>query len=201
MRAGVRAFRYRYLPSPRQVWHKPSRGGWQGSKLKHRYWTVLKTKQASSADARKNVSRQDFEFYHPMCRTRPDHGVRRVLPLFPYYLLVKINLRKENWKSLRSTRGVTDLFLSGDRPSRVPDEVVQHFRDLENDLGYCEIPEHDAPRFQTRQSVRAINGLFTDCEGEYQGLAGPSHERVRVLFRFLGVPKVVEMKAFDLVAA
>lgn len=150
-----------------------------------------------------HVARQDFEILHLMYRSRPAFGVRRILPLFPYYLLVNIDPRNDQWKSLRNTRGVVNLFMSGDLPSRVPNDVVQEFVDSieKSDLGYYEVPEHEAPRFTARQSVRGLNGLFAGCEGEYQGLAGTTYERVRVLFRFLGVPKVVEMKAFDLVAA
>lgn len=166
----------------------------------HRYWAVLKTKQASSKEARKHVANQDFEFYHPMYRERPVFGVRRVLPMFPYYLLVRINERKQNWRVLSNTRGVSSVLLMNGEPSRVSDEHVQSFRDLENELGYCELAEHEAPSFTERQGVRGINGIFAGCSGIYQGLAG-SRERVRVLFQILGRPKVVEMKAFDLVPA
>lgn len=165
-----------------------------------RYWAVLKTKQASSVDARKHVANQDFEIFHPMYRERLRFGVRRVLPMFPYYLLVRINDRKQDWKVLSSTRGVSSVLTMSGEPSRVADEHVQEFRDLENELGYCELAEHEAPRFSEYQGVKGINGLFSGCEGIYQGIVG-SHERVRVLFRILGQPKVVEMKAFDLVAA
>lgn len=168
--------------------------------IRHRFWLVLKTKQASSKEARKNVSNQDFEFYHPMYRERLHFGVRRVMPMFPYYLLVRVNEKKQNWRVLSSTRGVSSVLLSGDAPSRVPDEDVQGFRELENELGYCELAEHEAPRFTDRQGVRGVNGLFAGCDGIYQGIAG-SRDRVRVLFQILGRPKVVEMKAFDLVAA
>jgi transcription antitermination factor NusG len=168
--------------------------------IRRRYWAVLKTKQASSKDARKHVSNQNFEFYHPMYRERLLHGVRRVMPMFPFYLLVRINERKQDWRVLCSTRGVSSVLLNGGVPSRVLDEDVQSFRDLENELGYCELEEHEPPRFTERQGVRAVNGLFAGCEGIYQGTV-KSHERVRVLFQILGRPKVVEMKAFDLVAA
>jgi transcription antitermination factor NusG len=168
--------------------------------MRNRFWAVLATKQASSMDARRHVVQQDFEIYHPMYRSRPDRGVRQVLPLFPYYLLVRIDLRK-NWKSLSSTRGVRQIMMNGITPSPVPDEDVRRFRDLENELGYFEHPDTEAPRFHANEPVVGTTGLFAGCSGIYQGLVGNSHERVRVLFRILGVPKVLEVKAFDLASA
>jgi transcription antitermination factor NusG len=170
-------------------------------RTRQRYWTVLRTKQASSADARKYVVQQGFEIYHPLYRTRPEFGVRRILPLFPHYLLVRINVRRQQWQKLRHTRGVAMMFMSGDVPSQVGDEHVAHFRALENEMGYYEMPEHEAPRFTPWEPVIGLGGLFEGCEGVYQGIAGNSHERVRVLFHILGQPKVVEMKAYDLASA
>ncbi len=171
-----------------------------GSRRNH-YWTVLKTKQTTSMEARQHVGRQGFEIYHPMYRSRPERGVRRNLPLFPYYLLVKVNTRVEQWKSLKSTRGVSHLFLSGERPARVPDEHVQQFRDIENDMGYVVLPEHDAPRFQSQEPVSVRSGWLAGCEGIYHGLAGNTHERVKVLFSILGKPQVLEVSAFDLASS
>ncbi len=168
---------------------------------RQRYWTVLKTKQASSGDAVRNVHSQNFPTYHPMTRERRDRGVRRVSALFPYYLLVSINVRRDNWKALASTRGVSRLFMSGSVPARVADEHVDHFRSLENSLGYIEIEENEAPRFDPEQSVVPTSGMFQDKYGIYKGLAGNRGDRAKVLFTILGIPTLFEVDAHALVAA
>ena len=166
-----------------------------------RFWSVLKTKQAASSDARQNVSAQDFEICHLMFRERPVRGVRRIRPLFPYYLLVRVDLRRD-WRVLHSTRGVSTLFMSGDKPAIVADHHVEKFRQIQNELGYYEDRDHgEAPRFSRGEDVVVRNGWMTDCEGVYQGLAGLGPERVKVLFVILGQPKVMEMSAFDLASA
>ena len=142
-----------------------------------------------------------FEIYHPLFRTRPKLGVRKNLPVLPYYLLVRVNLRDEKWKDLCSARGVSYVFMSGDRPSYVADVDVKRFRELENEDGYVTVPEHEAPRFVKDSAVQIQFGWMNGCSGIYQGLAGTSYDRVRVLFNLLGVPKVLEMSAFDLASA
>ena len=87
------------------------------------------------------------------------------------------------------------------KPSRIRDEHVERFRELETDCGYYQHPDHVVPTFTSGETVVGVNGLFAGCEGVYQGLAGSSVERVRVLFHILGQPMVREMKAFDLTAA
>jgi transcription antitermination factor NusG len=169
-----------------------------GRQQKH--WTVLSTKQANSADARKHVADQGFEVLHLMFRAAPVRKVRKVLPLFPYYLLVRIDPRRDDWKVLNNTRGVRNVFLSDGIPCRVADADVQRFRDLENALGYYEHPQHSAPRFEPNATVEVREGWAKGCHGIYQGLVGPTHDRVKVLFSLLGNTFVREMKAFDLVA-
>ena len=135
-----------------------------------------------------------------MYRGSRNRGVRAILPLLPNYLLVRINVRRDRWQSLKSTRGVSDMFLVNELPSRVPDEDVQRFRDAENEMGYIVLAEHDAPRFHSNDPIHVHSGWLAGCTGIYQGLAGVSHERVKVLFSILGQPKVLEMSAFDLAA-
>jgi transcription antitermination factor NusG len=157
---------------------------------------VARTKQATSRDAITNAERQGFEIFHGRYLTRPIGGKRRERPIFPYYLLVRYC--PDNWKVLFNTRGVSHLLMNGDKPHLVEDHHVETFRGVD---GYYIDAEQEAPRFKLGEGVRSMNGLFRDCEGIYQGLAGPSESRVRVLFRILGVPKVMELSAYDLVAA
>ena len=115
--------------------------------------------------------------------------------------MISVDLRRDEWKKLVSTRGVSQLFMSGDLPSRVPDHHVQYFRSLENSLGYIELEEHETPRFSTDQSVVVTHGMFAEKFGVYQGLAGTRGDRMRVLFSILGKPVEFEVDAHSLVAA
>ena len=135
-----------------------------------RYWSVARTKQATSRDAVLNVSRQGFEYYRGLYRERPTiRGDRPIKPLFPYYLLIKVNLRDDAWKSLSNTRGITHLFMSDDKPARVPDEHVASIRACENELGYYVDAAQEPPRFSAGESLRGTRGLFAECDAVYQG--------------------------------
>ncbi len=165
---------------------------------------VLKTKQASSSDARANILNQDFEIFHPTFRMRAVHGVRRIAALFPFYLMVRVDDATQNWRSLCSTRGVSYVLMDGeDRPGRVSDQVIADLKTLTDDSsdGYYHDPLHDPPRFAAGSAVRGTHGLFVGKFGIYQGLAGNRDSRVRVLFNVLGRESEFELNATDLAAA
>lgn len=125
---------------------------------------------------------------------RAVRGVRRITALFPYYLMVQVDKRKQDWKVLSSTKGVSYVL------GTVPDEDVARIRSLTDDTvdGYYHDPAHDHPQFNPGESVRGLRGLFNDKYGTYQGLAGNSAARVRVLFSILGRETEFEVRSDDL---
>ncbi len=165
-----------------------------------KFWTVLKTKQPSSNDAVENVEAQGFEYFHPRYRRRPVRGVRRVAPLFPHYLMVRVDESYQNWKVLCSTKGVSSVLMSGDRPGHVSDEAVEDIRSLLAEDGLYVDPLHEAPLFPTDCEVEGLRGLFAGKHGRYKGLAGNRGDRVRVLFRILGREAEFELGAQDIAA-
>lgn len=161
------------------------------------------TKQSSSSDALTNLRNQSFEYFHPQYRRRAVRGVRQVSPLFPYYLMVRVDERKQDWRVLSSTRGVKGILMDGDRPGRVRDDAVSDIRALTDDTddGYYHDPNHDHPRFDAGAPVLGLRGLFAEKYGTYRGLAGNNGARVRVLFSILGREAEFEVRADDLIAA
>jgi len=95
-------------------------------------------------------------------------------------------------------RGVSRIFMAGAKPAKVSDEDIQRFKDLEDELGYYIMPEHEPPMFKRAQPIVVQSGWMSGCSGVYQGLSGTSRERVKVLFSILGVPKVMDMSAYDI---
>ncbi len=133
---------------------------------------------------------------------RAVHGVRRIAPLFPFYLMVQVDERTHNWRALCSTRGVSYVLLDGEQPGHVSDKVIQDLRTLTDDTpdGYYLDPQHELPRFNAGSSVAGLRGLFVGKYGTYRGLAGNRGDRVRVLFNILGREAEFELNAVDLVA-
>lgn len=170
--------------------------GWP--KLRRRYWLALKTKQASSRDAIANIRNQQFDLFHITYRARALRGIRKVAPLFPYYLIVRVDEREQDWKVLCSTKGVTEVL------GKVRDDAIKYFRSVcektDDGVYRYEDPAHEPPRFTHGDQVAGLRGLFQDKYGEYRGLAGGSTARVRVLFSILGREAEFEVNAVDLVA-
>jgi transcriptional antiterminator RfaH len=163
----------------------------------------VKTKQPSSKEALTNVRNQGFDYFHPMMRLQSVRAVRRAVPVFPYYLMVRVDDRRSDWRALCSTRGVSYMLMDGERPGVVRDDVVEDLRRLseDNDDGYYHDASQEAPRFKPDSVVLGTRGLFQDHFGTYKGLAGNRAERVRVLFKILGKDAEFEVNAVDLVAA
>ncbi len=128
-------------------------------------------------------------------------GVRRIAPLFPFYLLVRVDDRKNDWRVLSSTIGVSNILMAGDKPGHVCDEVVEDLRVLTDETidGYYHDPEQDAQRYTPGCAVEGLRGLFAGKYGTYRGLAGNRRDRVRVLFNILGREAEFELGADDLV--
>lgn len=165
-----------------------------------KYWTVLETKQRTSADARRHVAAQGFPIYHPMFREASDRGVRQPRPLLPNYLFVQVDIRDAAWCALRSTRGVSRVMTISGVPALVSDEYVEHMHSCEDELGYYVIPEHEAPRFAPGQLVRGKRGLFEDQVGIYEGLGRTHRDARRIVFDILGRSAEFEVSVHDLEA-
>lgn len=128
--------------------------------------------------------------------------MRAIAPLFPHYLMVRVDEREQDWRVLSSTKGVTCILMDGEKPGKVRDDVVARLRALTDDTddGYYLDPTCEHPRFIPGASVEGLRGLFQDKFGTYVGLAGNSAARVRVLFSILGREAEFEVRADDLQA-
>lgn len=75
-------------------------------------WYVVYTRARGEAWAAGNLVRQDFEVYFPKIRQEVRHArrIRSVLaPLFPRYLLVRLDTENQRWRSVNGTFGVSHI--------------------------------------------------------------------------------------------
>jgi transcription antitermination factor NusG len=85
-------------------------------------WELLYTKAHAEVQAELNLRRQGFATFLP--RVREGH---RLEPLFPRYIFAGHRAGQSTF-SLRSTLGVVNVVRCGDRPARVPVEVIEEIR-------------------------------------------------------------------------
>lgn len=168
-----------------------------------RHWTLIETHQASSAEAVKHLSQQSHEFYRPLYRpARATGGVRAPQSLFAGYMFVQVDRGDaRTWGSVRNTRGVKRLHMSGQQPCVIVDVDIEYIRGREDQMGYFVPEAEEPPVFQLNQRVRGIHGLFEDNTGIYQGLGKSARDSRRVLFEIIGRQVEFEVSAFDLAVA
>ena len=163
-------------------------------------WYAVQTHINAENKAALHLERQGYQVYLPRLLKRRRHA-RRVdtvaAPLFPRYLFVGVDLLAQRWRSIQSTIGVTRLVCSGDKPALVPSVVIEALHQSEDERGFVRL--HQPPRFAQGDSVRIVDGVFTDCLGLYEGMA--DRERIAVLLDLLGRKARVVLDAESVVAA
>lgn len=147
-------------------------------------WYVVVTQPNNEGRAEEHLLRQGFSVYLPRYRRTRRHARKTetvLRPLFPRYLFVGLDLARDRWRSVQSTFGVQGLVTVGDRPSAVPDAVIEAILQRQDDDGLILM---GAPALPKGTKVRILDGIFEDAVGLFERAAG--EQRVAVLLQLLG---------------
>jgi transcriptional antiterminator RfaH len=148
-------------------------------------WYVVHTQPGSEILAQGQLENQDFRTYFPrfLKTTRHARSEKRVIsPLFPRYVFVEIDMQHQRWRSINGTRGVSYLLSMGERPSAVPNGVVEEITARESDDRLIQI--HEKTPHHTGEIVEITYGALTDQVGSF--LRMDKQKRVVMLLEFLG---------------
>ena len=148
-------------------------------------WYVVNTHPNSEAKADFNLRRQGFATYLPRYLKQRKHARRVELvarPLFPRYLFVTLNLAFDQWRSIQSTLGISQIVLAGETPTPVPGIVVDEIRAREAEDGYVKIGL--SPGLKPGSKVRLLDGVFADTVGVLERIS--DDRRVAILLSLLG---------------
>ena len=149
------------------------------------HWYVVQTHPHAEGNASIHLRRQGFITFFPRYLKLRRHA-RRVdkvaAPLFSRYLFVSVECATQRWHSIDSTFGVVRLVRAGDRPTPVPQHVIEALKHREDADGFVQLAPR--PRFAPGDKVRVSSGTFCDCVGLFQGMT--SQERVAILLELLG---------------
>jgi len=117
-------------------------------------WLLLYTKARAESWADINLRKQGFTTLLPRVRQRDGFG-----PLFPRYVFAGASVGAD-LRPARSTRGVLYVVQSGEKPARVPLEVIDGIRGRMDEHGVVEIDGRPLvdPLFarRERERVRAL---------------------------------------------
>jgi transcriptional antiterminator RfaH len=161
-------------------------------------WFAVQTQPRKERLALQHLGNQQFEAFCPMRRVSRRIGIRHVTglePFFPSYAFVRLDTRRERWRSINGTIGVARLIGFGPEPSPLPDGLIERFRALCDGAGELAFDEG----LQAGDRVRIMGGPLDALCGQL--LTAEPRKRVTVLLELLSGATRVELARDCLVAA
>jgi transcription elongation factor/antiterminator RfaH len=159
-------------------------------------WYVVHTQPACEARAAMHLAAQGYTIFCPNSRKTVRHARKstsKLVPLFPGYLFLSLDLSRDRWRSINGTRGVLRLLTQGDVPQAVPAGIVETLQARTDSQGVLALP----PALSVGQRVCIMEGPLANLVGTLQRLDGA--DRVQVLLDLLGrsVPATIQVTALD----
>jgi len=149
-------------------------------------WYAVYTLPQCEEQARRNLENQGFTVFLPRYRKERRHArkVDVVLsPLFPRYLFIYIDPKKERWRSVNGSIGVKTIVSFGDQLARLREGVIEAIMDQADACGIIEI-EKKSP-FKKGDSLEVLSGPLREQIGIFFSTAN-DNERVIVLMNMMG---------------
>ena len=144
-------------------------------------WYLIYSHFNQEDKAVKNLSNQDFECVSFKTSTYKS-GKKNISLLFPRYIFVCFDIKKDNWQKIIYTRGVKNLISSNLTPIPIPCKIIDNIKSLQNNSEFIN-PFDIFPLYQGKK-IRIINGPFKGRKCSF--LKMNSKDRVLVLLSFLG---------------
>lgn len=162
-------------------------------------WFVAETQPRKERIAELNLERQAFANLCPRFNSVRRHArrVESVLtPVFPGYLFVRFDPKKDPWRAINGTLGIKRLVTSDPyNPIPVPEDVMEQILSRCQDGLMTRLVDDLAPG----SKVRIINGPLADAVAEVESLNAAG--RVRVLLQILGLSTAVTLDEANLAPA
>ena len=149
-----------------------------------RNWYLIITKPRQENVAIKNLENQEYSTYCPTVKIKNNNVV-----LFPGYIFIHLDKKRENWSPIRSTKGVLNFVRFGLNFAQAPDTVIEFLK--ANELINKE-KLINLNKFKSGEKVRIIDGVFKNCVAIFK--SSKSEERVILLMNLLGQQQTINIK-------
>ncbi len=144
---------------------------------------VVYSKPRQERRAMKNLLRQGYEVFLPLCRK---HRSLDAIPLFPRYLFIWIPEGKQ-WSPVENTPGVSKILKNSNQQlATVPAKAVSGIKERMEADGGAVILENDNPKnrtFKPGQEIHITGGTHAGLKGLY---VSRSKDRVFALLHMFG---------------
>ena len=163
---------------------------------KNSKWFLVYTKAREEVRAKENLENQGFETFLPMVAYEKMNQSKSISfeTMFPRYLFIKVNVERDNWTQIKSTRGVSHLVVFGHKFAEVPRQVVAFIKTRVDDNDFVK-QKVTRQEFQKGDKLIVEKGVFKDKEATF--LSRKSKERVRILLKFVNHLITAEIPASD----
>jgi transcriptional antiterminator RfaH len=146
-------------------------------------WFLAQVKPNCVQIAERNLQRQGFRTFLPLEeRTKKRRGrfVSALLPMFPGYLFVSLDIARGLWRKINSTNGISRLVSFGQEPRTVPLEIINQLRSR------CDIDSKLIPSdaLKPGDEVRFTKGPFVDFVSRIEEIS--PDERAWLLIDIMG---------------
>jgi len=160
-------------------------------------WFLIYTKPREEERAKKNLENQGFETFLPMIAREKKSQPKSFFfkPLFPRYLFTTINLERDNWAQIKSTRGVSHVVVFGDKIVAVPNTVLTFLK--------TRVDDNDIVKQKITSQILQKGDKLVIKKGPLQGkeaifLSATGKERVRILLKLMNELIIAEVPGHDI---
>ena len=169
-------------------------------------WYVVYTQPKSEAKAVWHLRNQNFVCLFPRVLETRNHARQAetvLVPLFPRYLFVQLDLTLSRWRCINGTRGVVKLLANGLDPIAVPDGIIEALITKCDKRGVTSLATLDL--FSKGRKVRIKTGPFEGQLGEVTRnlttVDAYGYHRVGVLLTLLGAQSELQLPSYAIEAA
>ncbi len=162
------------------------------------HWYAVYAQPHWESTAQLRLRAQNFRTFLPLHSKTVHHAHKRqtvLAPLFQRYLFVVLDLKRDRWRAVNSTRGVTSLIMHEGLPAPVRSGVIETLLDSSTSEGEVRFCSEMVPGSR----VRLVAGPFAGQLGILRDLSRSG--RVRILIEMMGAHIPTELHDRGIVPA
>tara|TARA_B100000900_G_C20582604_1_gene718186 strand:+ start:71 stop:619 length:549 start_codon:yes stop_codon:yes gene_type:complete len=154
-------------------------------------WLLVYTKAKEEKKANDNLNNQGFKTFLPLIAPSNKSGkFKYLVPVFPRYLFVQINLKTDNWTSIKSSYGVSHIVMFSEKFTPISNNIIKLIQNKLDESGIYK-EEVATVNYQTGDQVSIKEGSFEGIEAIF--LSKKPKDRVRLLLKLINTSIMAEM--------
>ena len=159
-------------------------------------WVLIYTKVKQEKRAKENLENQGFKTFLPMITsTKSVVKYENLEIVFPRYLFTQINLKLDNWSTIKSTKGVDHIVLFGNEFTSVPDNIIKSIKEKLNKRGIYQ-KKISKTNYNPGDQLVIKEGVFSGIDAIF--ISSKSKDRVKLLLKLLKTSILADVAKSDI---